>query len=180
MIWRKMALNEMRFCILRLFSRDIGLFWNSKMGSIWGKVCICNGCGFVFSSSHSNSTCGIEPKIGGYLPVICGACLSEFVAATVGPWGPFDGEQLPICRLIPPPKRRSKKKAPRPPWKLEKTAEYLEFYEIACNAWSEQFTLLTSKCPDCNALGTLKLEFNQNDPCPKCKVSFLSCTPAIW
>jgi hypothetical protein len=109
--------------------------------------------------------------------LVCRNFLSDFIAPTESPWGPADGEKMELFKPIRHQATKSKKIL-EPRLTLEKTGEYLEYFEIKCNTWSERFTLLSTQCPACRIHGSLKVEFSNADKCPKCKTIYLSCEGA--
>ena len=132
---------------------------------VMAQHCRCRRCAFDFFSGHSHHL--------GYSCALCTACLSEFALPTQSAWGPRPGELIVLHKLLRTFDVYHKKKPPRVHIHLEPTEEFL----IAERAgeWGAYYPTAHLVCPCCQREGTIVLDLDGAQPCPKCSEGSLEC-----
>jgi len=134
------------------------------MSSLWGKITLCDGCGFHFNSNHSHEVHDIEPAIKGFLCAVCTSCFTEFVLPTASPWGPAAGEQIEFCTISAARRRKIKGRNT-----TSRTLTAAGLHAEFSPEWRSMNRIPALRCPCCLHEGTLTVEFGDGDLCPRCK-----------
>lgn len=131
-----------------------------------GKNCKCHLCEFVFQSGHSHHE--------GNSCVLCKVCLAEFALPTESPWGPRIGELVVLHKILRTSKIYHKKKAPRLSVSYEATDEFL--IAESAGEWGVNYPVAHMVCPSCANSGSMVLDFEDGQQCPKCGEGVLTCS----
>jgi hypothetical protein len=128
-----------------------------------GKLVHCSRCDFGFVGGHSHDLSRSD--------CICVSCLSRFVLPTKSRWGPDFGEVISIVRLKTAGKGKKSKETliPTGVWFVAQKGEPLEQF----GSHLVHYPIESVACPECSN-HTLRLGFEKEDACPKCKEQSLS------
>jgi hypothetical protein len=130
-----------------------------------GQDCKCQLCEFQFQSGHSHHE--------GNSSVLCEVCLAEYALPTESPWGPRIGEIIFLYKVVRASKPHSKKKPPGAFFSYVSTDEFL--IAESAGEWGVNYPIGHMVCPCCENKGSLVLDFEDGQHCPRCRDGVLKC-----
>lgn len=130
-----------------------------------GQECQCKSCALMFLSGHSHHE--------GYSSILCKACVTEFALPTRSAWGPSIGELVLLHKLVREVKVHHKKKPPEITYRLEPTDEFV--IAESAGEWGVIYPVSHMVCPNCESKGTMMLDFEDGQSCPKCGDGVMQC-----
>lgn len=134
-----------------------------------GQYSKCHLCQFEFWGGHSHHA--------GHSAALCVMCLTEFVLPTANPWGPEINELIVLHKVLRASKIQHKKKPPLISYSYQPTDEFL--ITESAGKWGVNYPIAHMVCPCCKGKGTLVLDFEDGQHCPKCRdgvLKFLAVT----
>jgi len=144
----------------------------------FGQHCSCDSCEFEFLSGHSHHT--------GAGDAVCTQCDARYCLPSKSSWGPDFDElvELHSTHAEPVRHRGRRKNILYHNVVREPTGQHILAVRIEVEGLPYPRVAFAGvdelECTTCKSRGSIVLDFNQSDACPRCKTGKLKCEEVTY